>query len=111
MGLHVTVNAEAIRRFQSWRGYGFAGSCGGVDGPDALFSYAASVDGLHVFTLVEPEFDGVVYLVGDTCMPLDEWTCDPVMVESLMTAGQVVYIIVDSNEPLGGAATLNISGP
>jgi hypothetical protein len=90
----------------------FAGECGGADGPDAIFSYTATVDGLFSFALSDATFDGVVYLVGDLCVPLDEWVCDAALVETLLTVDQTVYIIVDSNEPgLGGSATLTITGP
>jgi hypothetical protein len=90
----------------------FAGSCGGLDGPDAIYRYESTVEGLVTFTLAEPEFDGVIYLAGDQCVPLDEWACDPAVVQTLLTVGQSVYIIVDSNVvDAGGSATLTISGP
>ena len=90
----------------------FAGSCGGVDGPDAIFSYEATATGLVSFTLSQPSFDAVIYLVGDDCMPFVELACDPTTVEADMQAGETIHVIVDSNlAGVGGTATLTISGP
>jgi hypothetical protein len=89
----------------------FSGSCGGLEGPDAIFSYTATSQGLISFAL-EADFDAVFYLVGETCWPLEEWLCDPELVETLMTVDQTVYIVVDSQAAdVGGTATLTITGP
>src|SRR5690606_34775983 len=54
----------------------FTGSCGGANGPDAIFSYTATSEGLVSFALEQAEFDGVIYLAGETCVPLDQLGCD-----------------------------------
>jgi hypothetical protein len=88
----------------------FEGNCGGA-GPDALFSFMAPADGTYEFTLTSVAFEGVLYLVGDECIPLDWIACVPEGEEPLvhqMVQGEVVYIIVDSTaDP--GPATLTIA--
>jgi hypothetical protein len=86
----------------------FQGSCG-LPGPDALFSFTATSDATYEFTLDSNAFEGVLYLVGGTCHPLDELACEPegqaIVRDMLM--GEVVYIVVDSDAG-PGAATLSI---
>lgn len=90
----------------------FAGSCGGTEGPEAIFSYTATSEGLFSFALSDADFDAVVYLAGEMCVPLDEWACDAALVETLLTVGQTVHVIVDSQQAdVGGTATLTITGP
>ena len=80
----------------------FDGSCGG-DGPDALYRFTAPSDGTYTFTLNSGEFDGVLYLVGPSCAPLEEIDCALADVElSLaMSANEVVYVLVDSTAGFG----------
>lgn len=89
----------------------FEGTCGGVEGPDAVYSYAATASGTFSFELSEAEFAGVVYAVED-CLSLEELGCElaDVALELELIEGQTVYIIVDSLEAgVGGAATLTVS--
>ena len=92
-------------------GNAFEASCGGV-GPDALYVYVSTVDGTVTFSLDQPSFDGVLYLAGPNCVPLQELDCDPSSVEATLTVGEAIYVIVDSTQAdVGGTATLTITGP
>jgi hypothetical protein len=86
----------------------FDGSCGSP-GPDAVFRFTATSDASYEFTLSSDAFEGVLYLVGGTCDPLDEIACDlegQAIIHDMLV-GDVVYIIVDSDAG-PGAATLSI---
>jgi hypothetical protein len=87
----------------------FEGSCG-APGPDEVFSFPAPSDGSYEFTLASDAFDGVLYLVGENCVPLDEIACkvEGEAIEHDMAEGEVVFIIVDSDaDP--GTATVTIA--
>ena len=87
----------------------FQGSCG-APGPDEIYSFPAPNDGSYEFTLASDAFDGVLYLVGETCIPLEELACEPEgqAITHDMLAGEVVFIVVDSEGGFG-AATLTIA--
>jgi hypothetical protein len=87
----------------------FEGSCGG-SGPEAVFSFTATIDADYDFSIWGDGFDGIIYLVDETCVPLDEIECstEPQSIVYPMVVGQVVYIIADTdNGP--GAAQLTIA--
>jgi hypothetical protein len=88
------------------------GSCGAA-GPESVYSYTATTDGLVRFELSATDFDAALYVIA-SCEPLDEITCasapDPLLIEQLMTQGMTYYIVVDSF--FGpGTATLDITLP
>jgi hypothetical protein len=87
----------------------FEGSCGSP-GPEAVFSFTATSDASYGFTLSSDAFEGVLYLVGGSCHPLDELACElegQAIIHDMLV-GEVVYIIVDSDAG-PGAATLTIA--
>jgi hypothetical protein len=91
-------------------GDNFVGSCGLPDGPDAIFSFEATVAGQVSFTLTPASFEGVIYLVGADCTPFVELACDGTTVQADVQAGETIHAIVDSNlVGVGGTATLTIS--
>lgn len=87
----------------------FEGSCGGT-GPEALFSFTATIDADYDFSISGDGIEGIIYLVDQSCVPLDEIECsvEPQSIVHPMLAGQVVYIIADTNGG-PGAAQLTIA--
>jgi hypothetical protein len=88
------------------------GSCG-TAGPESVYSYTATVDGLVRFELTSSDFDAALYVIG-VCEPLEEIACvaapDPLLIEQLMTQGLTYYIVVDSFAG-AGTGTLEITLP
>jgi hypothetical protein len=88
------------------------GSCG-TAGPESVYSYTATADGLVRFELTSSDFDAALYVIG-ACEPLEEIACvtapDPLLIEQLMTQGLTYYIVVDSFAG-AGTGTLEITLP
>jgi hypothetical protein len=87
----------------------FDASCG-APGPDVLLSFTAPSDAIYRFSLSSPDFEGVIYLAGPTCDPLEELDCQPEGEDIAypMFMDEVVYVVVDSFvDP--GAATVTIT--
>ena len=87
----------------------FDGSCGG-DGPDALYRFTAPSDGTYTFTLNSGEFDGVLYLVGPSCAPLEEIDCalaDVELVALLLGGGRSLQRAQAVLEAVGGLGGLS----
>jgi hypothetical protein len=86
------------------------GSCG-ANGPESVYTYTATGDGLVDFEVTSSDVDLAMYLMN-TCDPQDEIVCvadpDPVFTQQLMTQGQIYYIVLDSFAG-GGNATLEIT--
>jgi hypothetical protein len=83
-------------------------TCGG-DGPESVYQFTAPAEGNWQFVIESSDFTEVLVLLG-SCEPLQELTCSaaPAEVQQFLSAGQTVFVIVDSE--LGtGAATLDIS--
>ena len=85
-----------------------APSCGGT-GPETVYRFEAPSAGVWAFTISDPQFVDVLALVS-SCAPLEEFACSPTpaIVQQDLSQGQVVYVIVDSDEGIG-TATLNIA--
>jgi hypothetical protein len=86
------------------------GTCG-ADGPERVYVYTATADGVVSFALVNATFEGVVYIVGDSCDPLDELACQPAPepVQVDLGVGDTVYVVVDSFGIGGGIGILQIN--
>jgi hypothetical protein len=88
-------------------------SCGAA-GPEAVFSYTASADGIVRFEVISSDSDLALYVVT-SCDPLEEIACatepDPMLIDQLMTQGMTYYIVLDSVVVAGGDAVLEITPP
>ncbi|PRP94877.1 hypothetical protein [Enhygromyxa salina] len=82
------------------------GECDGA-GPEAMFVYTAAATGTIQVTLSNATFEGAVYFMNALCEPLD---CEPApqILELDVTAGEVVYILIDSFT-VGGTGSLEIT--
>ncbi|MFO7563202.1 MAG: hypothetical protein R6X02_11210 [Enhygromyxa sp.] len=83
-------------------------SCGGA-GPETVYQFTAPAEGDWQFAIAESDFTEVLTLLG-SCEPLEELSCSaaPAVVEQPLSEGEVVYVIVDSEQGTG-AASLVIS--
>ena len=85
-----------------------ASSCGGA-GPETVYRFTAPAEGEWLFAIDQSDFTEVLTLV-DSCDPLQELACSaaPAVVQRFLSQGQVVYVVVDSDDGTG-SATLEIS--
>lgn len=83
-------------------------SCGG-SGPESVYRFTAPEDGEWQFAIINPEFTEVLALV-DSCDPFTELACSesPATVQRSASQGEVVYVVVDSEQGVG-TAILQIS--
>jgi hypothetical protein len=82
--------------------------CGGA-GAESVYQFMAPSEGDWQFVIEESEFTEVLSLVG-SCVPVDELACSPApaMIQQFLAQGEVVFVIVDSDEGFG-TATLTIT--
>ncbi|MEM7157891.1 MAG: hypothetical protein AAF799_33935 [Myxococcota bacterium] len=83
-----------------------AGSCGGLGSPDYAYQWQVPQDGIYRFDTSGSGFDTVVYLLDETCMG-EELRCNDdaggpaAAVSALLSAGQVVMVVVDGANASG----------
>jgi hypothetical protein len=92
-----------------------SGSCGGGSAPETTFLFTAPADAMYTFDTFGSSYDTVLYLLdGATCQD-DTLVCDDdenglqSQVQTMLTMGQQVVVVVDGFSSNSGAFTLNVT--